>query len=109
MEFIFKDIKEGFFKAKISQVKQENGLYGPYLRLIFTITEKGDLLHCRFSGIVKPSTLKQGKFYKWISNILGHQPKQKFCTQDLIDKECLVYLAKHNNFYSVIDVSSLDK
>lgn len=106
MEFIFKDIPEGFFRAKLSEVRQQNGIYGPYLRLIFTIIEEGELNHFRFSGIVKPTPLKQGKFYRWITNILGHQPDHKFSTQDIIGKDCRIYLAKQNNFYSVIDVSS---
>lgn len=107
MEFVFKDIPEGFFKAKVSDVKQEYGVYGPYLRLIFTVIDEGELNHCRFSGIVKPIPLKQGKFYRWITNILGYNPDYKFCTKDIIGKECRIYLAKQKNFYSVIDVSEI--
>lgn len=107
MEFVFKDIPEGFFKAKVADVKQENGKYGPYLRLIFTVTDEGELNNCRFSGLVKPIPLRQGKFYRWITNILGYKPDYKFCTKDIIGKECRIYLAKQKNFYSVIDVSEI--
>jgi hypothetical protein len=105
MELIFTDIPEGFFKAKVSEIKEENGAYGPYIRLIFTIIEQGELTNYRFSGIVKPSSLKQSKFYRWITNILGQQPDLKICIQDIIGRECLVYLVKKNNYYSVADVS----
>jgi len=106
MEFIFNDIPEGFFKAKVSQIKEENGRFGQYLRLTFTIIEEGQLNHYKFSGIVKPTLLKQSKFYRWISNILGYLPNHKISTQDLIGKECFVYLLRQNNFYCVFDVSS---
>ena len=108
MEFIFKDIPEGFLKAKVAQIKKENGLYGPYLRLIFTIIEPGEFFDYKFSGIVQPTHLKQSKFYRWISNILGYQPDTVSST-DIIGKQCLVCLAKHNNYYSITHVSrSLD-
>lgn len=106
MEFVFNDIPEGFFKAKVSQIKEENGRFGDYLRLTFTIIEEGQLNHYKFSGIVKPTLFKQSKFYRWISNILGYLPDHKISTQDIIGKECFVYLVRQNNFYSVFDVSS---
>lgn len=106
MEFIFKDIPEGFFKAELSQIREANGAWGPYLRLIFTIMEEGALTDYKFSGLVKPNLLKQSKFYRWVSNILGYPPSHKFCARDLIGKECKVFLAKQNNYYTVIDVSS---
>jgi hypothetical protein len=43
MEFLFTDIPEGFFKAKLSQIKKEKGTFGQYLRLTFIITEEGKL------------------------------------------------------------------
>ncbi len=106
MEFVFNDIPEGFFKARVSQIKKENGIFGQYLRITFTIIEEGQLNHYQFSGIVKPILLKQSKFYRWISNILGYSPDQKVSTQDIIGKECVVYVARQNNYYCVIDVSA---
>lgn len=105
MEFTFKDIPEGFFKAKVSQINEEKGAYGTYLRITFTITETGELNHYKFCGLVKPIPLKQSKFYRWITNILGYSPDHKFSTTDILDKECLIYLAKKNNYYSVLDIS----
>lgn len=107
MEFIFKDIPEGFFKAKLTRIKKENGAWGPYLRLIFTIIEEGELTDYRFSGLVKPTSLKQSKFYRWITNILGYPPDDTFCTRDLIGKECKVFLARQNDYYTIIDVYSI--
>ena len=106
MEFVFKEIPEGFLKAKLSRIKKENGAWGPYLRLIFTIIEEGELIDYQFCGLVKPFPLKHSKFYRWVSNILGYPPGDRFCTQDLIGKECKVFLAKQNNYYTVIDVST---
>jgi hypothetical protein len=106
MEFVFNDIPEGFFKARVSQIKKENGIFGQYLRITFTIIEEGQLNHYTFSGIVKPILLKQSKFYRWISNILGYSPDHKISTQDIIGKECFVYVARQNNYYCVIDVST---
>lgn len=104
MEFLFNDIQEGFFKAKVSKIKEENGTYGKYLRITFTIIQEGELNHYKFSGIVKPTPLKQSKFYRWISNILGYFPDHTISTEEIIGKECLVYIAKHNNYYCVMDV-----
>lgn len=105
MEFVFTDIQEGFFKAKLSQIKKENGSFGQYLRLTFTITENGQFYQCKFSGIVKPTPLKQSKFYRWITNILGYPPDGTLRSEDIIGQECMIYLAKQKNFYTVIDVS----
>lgn len=105
MEFIFKEIPEGLLKARLLQIKKAEGAWGPYLRLVFTIIEEGELTDYKFSGMVKPIPLKQSKFYRWVTNILGYPPDDKFCTQDLIGKECMVYLCKQNNYYTVLDVS----
>jgi len=107
MNIIFKDIPEGFFRAKVSEIKEKKGSFGPYLHITFTITENGELAHLRFSGLVKPTPLKQSKFYRWIKNILGKEPSDIFCTQDIIGKECLIYLSKQDKYYFVKDVSSI--
>jgi hypothetical protein len=105
MEFLFTDIPEGFFKAKLSQIKKEKGTFGQYLRLTFIITEEGKLKNYKFSGIVNPNPLKQSKFYRWITNILGYPPEGALRSEDIIGRECKIYLAKQNNYYTVIDVS----
>ncbi|MDL1987285.1 MAG: hypothetical protein LWX08_06420 [Deltaproteobacteria bacterium] len=103
MKISFKDIEEGIYKAKVSQVKEDIGHYGAFLRIVFTVLD-GELEHYRFTGLVKPSSLKQSKFYKWVTNILGKEPACEFYTKDLIGKECLICLSKQKKFYSVIDV-----
>jgi hypothetical protein len=105
MEFVFTDIPEKFFKAKLSGIKKGNGAFGQYLRLTFTITENGKLKQCKFSGIVKPNPLKQSKFYRWITNILGYPPEGTVRSEDIIGQECMIYLAKQKKFYTVMDVS----
>ncbi|MEW6418934.1 MAG: hypothetical protein AB1480_12570 [Nitrospirota bacterium] len=65
----------------------------------------GNLRDYSFSGIVKPIPFKQGKFYRWVTNILGKEPDPDFSPEDLIGKECLIFLSKRNkNFYYVTDV-----
>ena len=105
MNIIFKDIPDGFFKAKVADVIEADGPYGCYLRIIFTIIQEGELNHYRFSGIIKPTALKPSKFYRWVTIILGAEPDDTFLTHDLIGKECLVYLTKQNNYYTVKEVS----
>jgi hypothetical protein len=107
MEFVFTDIPQRFFKAKLSQIKKENGSFGQYLRLTFTVTENGHLFHCKFSGIVKPNPLKQSKFYRWITNILGYPPDGTLRSEDIIGHECMIYLVKQKNFYTVTDVAMI--
>jgi len=106
MKIKFKDIPSGFFMAKVSQVKEESGPYGPFLRITFTITQ-GEFLNYKFSGIVKPRSVKQSKFYRWVSNILGVEPDDTFCTDSMIGKECKIFLSKKDNYYSVTDVCVL--
>jgi len=103
MKFTFKDIDEGTYNAKVFDLIKDEGPFGPFIRLIFTITE-GELQNYKFSGFVKPTHLKQSKFYKWISNILGEQPDNDFDINNLIGKHCLVHLTKSGKFYSVTDV-----
>ncbi len=107
MKIRFKDIPSGFFKAKVYQIKEESGPYGPFLRFTFTITETGEFANYKFSGIVKPLSIKQSKFYRWVKNILGEEPDDIFCTENIIGKECKIFLSKKNNYYSVVDVCNL--
>ena len=104
MNITFTDIKEGFYKAEVSLIKEGKNRFGPFLRLIFTITE-GQLKHYRFSGFVSPSPFKQSKFYRWVTNILGQQPQSKFSTNSLIGKQCIVYLSKGKKDYLVTDIA----
>ena len=103
MKFIFRDIREGAYNAKVSEIKQDQGPFGPFLRLTFTIVS-GELKNYKFSGLVKPTDLKQSKFYRWVTHILGEQPAHDFDTNDLIGKHCRVLLSKVKDFYSVTDV-----
>ena len=105
MQILFKDIPSGFLRAKVSEIKEKEGIYGPYLRIIFSIIEEGELAHYRFSGCVKPNPLKISKFYRWVTNILGKEPGATFSTHDMIGKECMVSLSKQNTYYCVKDVS----
>jgi len=102
----FKDIPSGFFMAKVSQVKEESGPYGPFLRITFTITQ-GEFANYKFSGIVKPRSIKQSKLYRWVKNILGVEPDDTFCTENMIDKECKIFLSKKDKYYCVTDVCAL--
>ena len=104
MKITFTDIKEGLYRAEVAFIKEGNSRFGPFLRLIFTITE-GQLKHYRFSGFVNPSPLKQRKFYRWVTNILGEEPQSEFSTDSLIGKQCLVYLSKGKKDYLVTDVA----
>ena len=103
MKFTFKDIQKGTYQAKVWGLKQEKGPFGPFIRLTFTIVS-GELKNYKFSGVVKPTDLKQSKFYKWITHILGEYPTDDFDTNDLLGKHCLVLLSKVKDFYSVTDV-----
>lgn len=103
MKVNFKEIEEGLYKAMICQISEDSGPYGPFLRIVFTITD-GELKHYRFSGFIKPSNLKQGKFYRWVVNILGKEPQHEFYTEELIGKECVVSLSKQKRCYAVTEV-----
>ena len=103
MKLTFKDIQEGTYHAKVSEIKQNQGAFGPFLRLTFTIVA-GELKNYKFCGLVKPTALKQSKFYKWVTHILGEKPDDDFDTKELIGKHCLVVLSKSKDFYSVTDV-----
>lgn len=105
MKVKFLDIQDGAFRAKVSDIKEGDGVYGPYLRIVFTIIEKGNLNHYRFAGIVKFIPLKQSKFFRWVTNILGEPPQDSFSVNELLGKECIISIAKKDKYYSVIDVS----
>ena len=103
MKFTFRVIQEGAYMAKVSEIKKDQGPFGPFLRLTFSIVD-GELKNYKFSGFVKPTALKQSKFYRWVTHILGEKPDDDFDTKDLIGKHCLVLLSKVKDFYSVTDV-----
>ncbi len=106
MKIRFKEIEEGRYKAKLSQIMEEKSVYGPYLKLIFTV-QGGELSHYRFTGAVNPTPIKNSKFYKWVTNILGREPEDEFCVEEMIGRECMIYLSKYKNYYSVTQVSLL--
>ncbi len=107
MNIDFRDIKEGWYNAEVSQIMEGTGPHGPFLRMIFTITE-GELQHYRFSSFVKPSGLKQSRLYRWITIILGQEPENEFSTEELIGRDCLVYLSKRKARYTVIELCQKD-
>ena len=103
MKIIFKDIKEGLYRAELSQIQQRMGKFGPYLHLLFTITES-ELENYKFSAFIKPNLMRNSKFHRWVTHILGHDPDYEFYTEDLIGKQCIVSLSKHRNSFVVSDV-----
>ena len=103
MKVKLKDIEEGLYRAKVSQIVEETGPYGPFLRLIFTITE-GELRNYRFSGSVRATSIRQSKFCRWVSNIFDQEPEEEFYLGDMIGKECLVCLSRRGKTYFVTDV-----
>ncbi len=99
----FKEIEPNFYNARLTDIKEESGRWGHYLRFIFTVAD-GELMGYRFSGFVKISPFKQGKLFHWVKNILGSEPAI-FSPEDLIGKECTIYLSQKNDrFYSVTHV-----
>jgi len=107
MKIEFKDIEEGWYNARVSDIREGTGPHGPFLRIVFTKAD-GELKHYKFSGFIKPSSLKQSRFYRWITSILGEEPQNKFCTEELIGRECLVYLSRRKDHYTVIEVCEKD-
>jgi len=107
MKIKFKDIQPGIYNAKISEIKKESGPYGQYLKFNFIITD-GELHGWRFYGIVKPTSFKQSKFFRWISTIMGYEPTDEFSVDDLIGKQCKILLDKkrknQKTYYSVNDL-----
>lgn len=105
MKITFKDIPPRFLKAKVAEVKEKKGNYGTYLQIIFRVQEES-LKYYKFTALIKPNPLKISKFYRWVNNILGYEPDDNFSTEDLIGKECFIFLTKKNKYYTVLDVSS---
>lgn len=94
MNFKFKDINPGIYPAKITDIVEENGPYGMFLRFHFTVTS-GDLVDWTFFGIVKPNNYKQAKFYRWMTIILGTEPTyDETDIWQLIGKDCHILLDK---------------
>jgi hypothetical protein len=104
MKLTFKDITPGIYPAKITDIIEEHGPYGPFLRFHFTVSS-GDLSDWTFYGIVKPNSFKQAKFYRWMSIIMGEEPPRNFDIYKLIGKECHITLERQNKggkvYYSV--------
>lgn len=72
-------------------------------RLIFTVID-GELKGYRFSGFVKPTSIRHGKFYKLVTHILGCEPDDELSTDDIVGKGCRIHLTRKKDFYSVTDV-----
>ena len=105
MKIQFQDIKPGVYDARISQIIKESGPYGEYLRFNFTISN-GHIKGWKFYGIVKPYLVKQSKFYRWIINTIRKEPDDDFSINDMIGKECRIYLnikIKNNKTYYYVN------
>lgn len=109
MKFTFRDIEPAFYRARLLEIHKESGCWGEYMRLVFAITD-GELRGFKFSGFIKPATVKYSKFYRWVKNILGDDPPADFSDNDLIGKDCLVFISKKNDrFYCVTDVCMINQ
>lgn len=107
MKFGFRDIEPDFYRARLLEIRRESGRFGDYLRLVFAVSE-GELRGFIFPGFIKPSTLRCGKFYRWVGNILGADPPSELSDRDLVGKECVVFISRKNGrFYSVTEVLPL--
>jgi len=94
MKLTFKDIMPGIYPAKITDIIEEYGPYGTFLRFHFTVIS-GDLIDWTFYGIVKPNAFKQAKFYRWLTIIMGKEPPaEDVDIYQLIGKECVILLDK---------------
>jgi hypothetical protein len=94
MKIKFKDINPGIYPAKITDVMEEDGPYGIFLRFHFTVTS-GDLKDWSFYGIVKPNAFKQAKFYRWLTIILGKEPtSDQFVLSQIVGKKCNIALER---------------
>ena len=94
MKLKFKDIVTGIYPAKITDIIEEYGPYGIFLRFHFTVTS-GDLKNWVFYGIVKPNTIKQAKFYRWVTIIMGKEPPSgDLDIFQIIGKECSIALER---------------
>ena len=105
MKLTFKDIKAGIYPAKITDIIEEDGPYGTFLRFHFTVT-RGDLSDWTFYGIVKPNTFKQAKFYRWVTIIMGKEPSAEgIDIYQFIGKDCHILLDRKKKgnkvYYSV--------
>jgi len=105
MKYKFKDITPGIYPAKITDIVEENGPYGIFLRFHFTVT-RGDLINWSFYGLVKPNAFKQAKFYRWLTIIMGKEPSSDdWDIYQMIGKECYILLERTTKgnkvYYSV--------
>lgn len=110
MNYKFKDITPGIYPAKITDIVQEEGPYGVFLRFHFTITH-GDLVDWSFYGLVKPYVFKQSKFYRWLTIIMGNEPAtDEWDIVQMIGKECHILLQKTTKgdkvYYSVRELAT---
>jgi hypothetical protein len=101
MKIQFRDITECLLKARVSKIEKKEGIYGPYVRFIFTVIE-GDWLGYKFSATVSLLPLRQGNLYKWISNMLGETPEDDFVLDGLLDKICWIGLSLRNTGYCYV-------
>lgn len=101
MKIQFKNITDCLLKARVSDIEKKEGVYGPYVKFIFTVLE-GDWLHYKFSATASFLPLRQGKLFKWITDILGETPDNDFCLDELLGRQCLIGLSLRNHGYCYV-------
>ncbi len=106
MTISFNDISEGQHDARISDVEEVYNRSGFYLRFIFTVSDSKFNEH-DFSTTLKVSGSKNSNFYRWITNLVGHEI-DIIDTDCLIGKQCRISVVKmDDNLFSVHPISPL--
>ena len=106
MTISFKNISDGTYDAHISDIQGIYNRSGFYLRFFFTVVDSKFIEHL-FSTTLKVSGSKKSDFYRWITNLIGHET-DLLDTDSLIRKQLRISIVKINdNLFSAYPVSHL--
>jgi len=103
----FINVEKSMHKAEVVEVKKKRNSYGEYIQILFTVTE-GNLRNYRFTGCCNFMPVKESRFYRWVKNILNEEPEENFDIEDLTKKECVISVAKRNDWYVVKEIYPID-
>ncbi len=106
MTISFKNISDGTYDAYISDIHEIYTRSDYYLRFIFKVVDSIFIKHT-FSATLKVSGSKGSHFYRWITNLVGHEI-DTIDTYSLLGKQCRISVVKiDDNHFSVHPVSHL--
>ena len=88
---VYETIPPGQYQAKLVDVQEEQGNWGPFLKLLFEV-EGGDHAGTNVTAVASAKFSARSKLYKWVRALYGRTIPKTYTleTSDLLGRRCVL-------------------